>query len=252
MERRADRACRQGFTLNRKLRNAVRATQRRRSPSKGIVDWGTAESLAFASLLTAGTPIRLTGQDTERGTFSHRHAVFARSVADGSDVWIPLQHLAERTRLVRDSQQSALRIRVHGLRVRLLGASSRTRSCSGRRSTATSSTAREIVVDQFIAAGQAKWGQTSRLTLLLPHGYEGGGPEHSSARLERFLQLVAEGQSARRFIRRSASNYYHLLRMQGAIADRGAARRHDAEIAVARRERRGHARRDGAAAVSLR
>ena len=71
----------------------------------------------------------------------------------------------------------------------------------------------EIVVDQFIAAGQAKWGETSRLTLLLPHGYEGGGPEHSSARLERFLQLVAEG-NLRVASPSVASNYYHLLRMQ--------------------------------------
>jgi multifunctional 2-oxoglutarate metabolism enzyme len=198
-----------GFTLNHKLRSQF---ERRSSTiaDKGIVDWGTAESLAFASLLTTGTPIRLSGQDTERGTFSHRHAVY-HDIASHA-VWIPLQHLAQ--------QQSSFEIRNSPLSEY---------ACVGFEYGYSTQqpealvlweaqygdfvNGAEVIVDQFIAAGQAKWGQTSRLTLLLPHGYEGGGPEHSSARLERFLQLVAEG-NLRVASPSVSSNYYHLLRMQ--------------------------------------
>ena len=198
-----------GFTLNRKLRNQFD----RRSAAiaeKGIVDWGTAESLAFASLLTTGSPIRLTGQDTERGTFSHRHAVFHDPAAHA--VWIPLQHLAERQASfeIRNSPLSEYACMgfEYGYSTKQPEALVLWEAQYGDFFNGA-----EIVVDQFIAAGQAKWGQTSRLTLLLPHGYEGGGPEHSSARLERFLQLVAEG-NLRVASPSVASNYYHLLRMQ--------------------------------------
>jgi len=214
----------QEFALNRKLRGQF---ERRAATiaEKGIVDWGTAESLAFASLLTSGTPIRLTGQDTERGTFSHRHAVFHPSTplragttppgagsGDRQDVWIPLQHIA--------ATQASFEIRNSPLSEY---------ACVGFEYGYSTQqpvalvlweaqygdffNGAEIVVDQFIAAGQAKWGQTTRLTLLLPHGYEGGGPEHSSARPERFLQLVAEG-NLRVASPSTASNYYHLLRLQ--------------------------------------
>ncbi len=210
-----------GFTLNRKLRNQFE----RRSVTiaeKGTVDWGTAESLAFASLLTTGTPIRLTGQDTERGTFSHRHAVFhpstplrassAPAARDREDVWIPLQHLAERQASfeIRNSPLSEYACMgfEYGYSTQQPEALVLWEAQYGDFFNGA-----EIVVDQFIAAGQAKWGETSRLTLLLPHGYEGGGPEHSSARPERFLQLVAEG-NLRVASPSVASNYYHLLRMQ--------------------------------------
>ena len=178
---------------------------------RGIVDWGTAEVARLrVAARRAGTPIRLTGQDTERGTFSHRHAVF-HDPTDGA-VWIPLQHLSE--------QQASFEIRNSPLSEY---------ACMGFEYGYSTQepealvlweaqygdffNGAQIVVDQFIAAGQAKWGQTSRLTLLLPHGYEGGGPEHSSARLERFLQLVAEG-NLRVASPSTAGNYYHLLRMQ--------------------------------------
>ena len=197
-----------GFKLSAKLRSQF---ERRAATieERGIVDWGTAESLAFASLLSAGTPIRLTGQDTERGTFSHRHAVF--HAPDGA-MWIPLQHLSD--------AQSSFEIRNSPLSEY---------ACMGFEYGYSTQepealvlweaqygdffNGAQIVVDQFIAAGQAKWGQTSRLTLLLPHGYEGSGPEHSSARIERFLQLVAEG-NLRVAAPSAADNYYHLLRMQ--------------------------------------
>ena len=166
--------------------------------------------------MTSGTPVRLTGQDTERGTFSHRHAVLHDIGVAGQrrvhSTWIPLQHLA--------GEQASFEIRNSPLSEY---------ACVGFEYgySAQQSNAlvlweaqygdffngAQVVVDQFIAAGQAKWGQSSRLTLLLPHGYEGGGPEHSSARLERFLQLVAEG-NLRVAYPSTASNYYHLLRMQ--------------------------------------
>jgi 2-oxoglutarate decarboxylase len=198
-----------GFTMNRKL---AQQFERRRTTvaERGTVDWGTAEALAFASLLTSRTPIRLTGQDTERGTYSHRHAVFHDAKEPG--VWIPLQHLSE--------TQSSFEIHNSPLSEY---------ACMGFEYGYSTQepealvlweaqygdffNGAQIIVDQFIAAGQAKWGETTRLTLLLPHGYEGGGPEHSSARLERFLQLVAEG-NLRVAYPSNAANYYHLLRMQ--------------------------------------
>ncbi len=174
------------------------------------MDWGTAESLAFASLLTSGTPIRLTGQDTERGTFSHRHAVFHDPVSHA--IWIPLQHVSETQASfeIRNSPLSEYACMgfEYGYSTQEPNALVLWEAQYGDFFNGA-----EIVVDQFIAAGQAKWGQTTRLTLLLPHGYEGGGPEHSSARPERFLQLVAEG-NLRVASPSVASNYYHLLRMQ--------------------------------------
>jgi 2-oxoglutarate decarboxylase len=198
-----------GFTINRKLRAQF---ERRKATieEKGIVDWGTAESLAFASLLTQGTPVRLTGQDTERGTFSHRHDVL-HDPATGA-TWIPLQHLSEPQASFEIHNSPLSEYACMGFeygystqepRALVLWEAQYGDFFNGA----------QIVVDQFVAAGQAKWGQTSRLTLLLPHGYEGSGPEHSSARLERFLQLVAEG-NLRVAYPSTASNYYHLLRMQ--------------------------------------
>jgi 2-oxoglutarate dehydrogenase E1 component len=199
----------ESFTLNRKLQTQF---ERRAATiaEKGVVDWGTAESLAFASLLTTGTPIRLAGQDTERGTFSHRHDVFHDTATHS--IWIPLQHLAEgqasfEIRNSPLSEYAAVGFE-YGYSTQQPDALVLWEAQYGDFVNGA-----EIVIDQFIAAGQAKWGQTSRLTLLLPHGYEGGGPEHSSARLERFLQLVAEG-NLRVASPSIASNYYHLLRLQ--------------------------------------
>ncbi len=177
---------------------------------RGLVDWGMAEALAFASLVSAGIPVRLTGQDTERGTFSHRHAVW-HDTKSGA-VYVPMQHLAG----------SRASFEIHNSPLSEY-------ACMGFEygySTAKPSAlvlweaqygdffnGAQIVVDQFISAGQAKWGQVSRLSLLLPHGYEGGGPEHSSARLERFLQLSAENNLRVAYPSTTAS-YFHLLRMQ--------------------------------------
>ncbi|MDQ6823313.1 MAG: 2-oxoglutarate dehydrogenase E1 component, partial [Candidatus Eremiobacteraeota bacterium] len=199
----------QGFTINKKL---VSQFERRSAllGTRGLVDWGTAEALAFATLLAEGAPVRLTGQDTERGTFSHRHAVL-HDPQTGAD-YIPLQHVsgAKASFEIHNSPLSEY-------------------ACLGFEYGYSSSLPKalvlweaqfgdfnngaQIIIDQFIVAGQAKWGQTTRLTLLLPHGYEGMGPEHSSARLERFLQLAAEG-NLRVANPSDAGNYYHLLRMQ--------------------------------------
>jgi 2-oxoglutarate dehydrogenase E1 component len=202
-----------GFTLNKKLQTQF---DRRKGVvrEKGLVDWGMSEALAFASLLAEGTPIRISGQDTERGTFSHRHAVWHDPARNRE--YVPMQHL-------RDAKAS---FEIHNSPLSEY-------ACMGFEygySTAVPSAlvlweaqygdfvnGAQIIVDQMIAAGQAKWGQTTRLTLLLPHGYEGGGPEHSSARLERFLQLTAEG-NLRVANPTTAANYYHLLRMQATSA----------------------------------
>ena len=200
-----------GFTIHPKL---VRQLDQRRevftTDDGGGIVWSHAEALAFASLLTSGTPIRVTGQDTERGTFSHRHSVLHDPANNAA--WIPLQHLVpdQASFEVHNSPLSEYACVgfEYGYSAQEPGALVLWEAQYGDFVNGA-----EIIVDQFIAAGQAKWGETSRLTLLLPHGYEGGGPEHSSARLERFLQLVAEG-NLRVALPSIASNYYHLLRMQ--------------------------------------
>jgi multifunctional 2-oxoglutarate metabolism enzyme len=199
----------QGFTVNKKL---VTQFERRKAviAEKGIVDWGMAEALAFSSLLSSGVPIRISGQDTGRGTFSHRHAVLHDPTNDA--VYVPLQHLpsAKASFEIRNSPLSEYAClgfeygyAVAAPKALVLWEAQFGDFVNGA----------EIIIDQFIAAGQAKWGETSRLTLLLPHGYEGQGPEHSSARLERFLQLAAEG-NIRIAYPSNAGNYFHLLREQ--------------------------------------
>jgi 2-oxoglutarate decarboxylase len=201
------------FTLHPKL---ARQLERRghAALADDTVDWGLAEALAFASLLREGTPVRLTGQDTERGTFSHRHFVL-HDVATGA-TWTPLRNIpgARASFEVYNSPLSEYAA---------LGFEYGYSSCAPEALVLWEaqfgdfSNGAQIVIDQFIAAGQAKWQQTSRLTLLLPHGYEGAGPEHSSARLERFLQLAAEG-NFRVANPTTPAQYFHLLRDQAKHA----------------------------------
>src|SRR5438093_4843640 len=197
-----------GFTVNPKL--AKQLERRRTTLDEGGVDWGQAEELAFASLLVEGIPVRLTGQDTERGTFSHRHLVLHD--AETGEIYTPVQSLRE----------SAASFEVHNSPLSEA-------ACVGFEygySVAAPETlvlweaqfgdfvrGAQVAVDQFIVSGLSKWGQTSRLTLLLPHGYEGNGPEHSSARLERFLQLAAQ-ENIRIADCTTAAQYFHLLRRQ--------------------------------------
>src|SRR5207302_9475566 len=154
---------------------------------EGGIDWGQAEALAFASLLVEGIPIRLTGQDTERGTFSHRHAVL-HDVETG-ETYVPLQHLGDATASFEIYNSPLSEFACLGFEYGYSVAAPEA-IVLWEAQFGDFVNGAQIVVDQFIVAGLAKWRETTRLTLLLPHGYEGNGPEHSSARLERFLQLA--------------------------------------------------------------
>ncbi len=201
-----------GFTVNAKL--AKQLERRRETIVEGGIDWGQAEALAFASLLEDGIPIRLSGQDTERGTFSHRHLVL-HDPHTGETV-APIQHLERATASFEVynsplSEYAALGFE-YGYSVSAPEALVVWEAQFGDFVNGA-----QIVVDQFIVAGRSKWRQTSRLTLLLPHGYEGNGPEHSSARLERFLQLGAQ-ENIRVANCTTAAQYFHLLRRQALDA----------------------------------
>jgi 2-oxoglutarate dehydrogenase E1 component len=161
-------------------------------------------------LLTEGTPIRLTGQDTERGTFSQRHLVL-HDINTGKR-HTPMQHLSEAQATFELhnsplSEYACLGFE-YGYAVEAEEALVLWEAQFGDFANGA-----EVIIDQFLIAGLAKWGETSRLTLLLPHGYEGQGPEHSSARLERFLALGAEG-NIRVANCTTPSQYFHLLRRQ--------------------------------------
>jgi 2-oxoglutarate dehydrogenase complex dehydrogenase (E1) component-like enzyme len=197
------------FTIHPKL---IRQLDRRKEAfaNEGEADWGLAEALAFSSLLAEGTPIRLTGQDTQRGTFSHRHLVL-HDPATGQ-THAPIQHLSDALASFEIynsplSEYACLGFE-YGYSVELPSALVLWEAQFGDFMNGA-----QIIIDQFISAGQAKWNETSRLVMLLPHGYEGAGPEHSSARIERFLQLSAEGNV---FVANcsSAAQYFHLLRLQ--------------------------------------
>jgi multifunctional 2-oxoglutarate metabolism enzyme len=198
----------EGFTVHPKL---VRQMDRRRTPLAGReIDWAQAEELAFASLVTGGIPVRLTGQDTERGTFSQRHLVFhdARS----GKTWAPIQHLVGASASFELHNSPLSEYAALGFEYGYSSDAPEALVCWEAQFGDFTNGA-QVIVDQFIVSGLAKWGQPSRLTLLLPHGYEGGGPEHSSARLERFLQLAAEG-NIRVFYPTTPANYFHALRRQ--------------------------------------
>nr|WP_255822136.1 2-oxoglutarate dehydrogenase E1 component [Halobacillus shinanisalinarum] len=184
------------------------------------VDWATAEALAFASILEDGTPIRITGQDTERGTFAHRHMVLHDIETD--ETYSPL-HGLEQARASFDIYNSPLSEAgvigfEYGYSVQAPEALVIWEAQFG-----DFANAGQVIFDQFVAAGRAKWGEKSSMVFLLPHGYEGQGPEHSSARLERFLQLAAENNWTVANVTSSAQ-YFHLLRRQAAISNAEEAR----------------------------
>jgi len=198
----------EGFTVNPKL---ARQLERRRSTlDQGGVDWGQAEELAFATLLVEGIPVRLTGQDTERGTFSHRHLVLHD--AETGEVYTPVQSLHEAAASFEVHNSPLSEAACVGFEYGYSVAAPETLVCWEAQFGDFVNGA-QVAVDQFIVSGLSKWGQTSRLALLLPHGYEGNGPEHSSARLERFLQLAAQ-ENIRVANCTTAAQYFHLLRRQ--------------------------------------
>jgi 2-oxoglutarate dehydrogenase E1 component len=202
----------EGFDVNTKL--ARQLERRRETLREGGIDWGHAEALAFASLLEDGIPIRLSGQDTERGTFSHRHAVLHDPHT--GETFAPLQRLSSAAASFEIynsplSEYAALAFE-HGYSIAAPDALVLWEAQFGDFVNGA-----QVVVDQFIVSGRSKWGQTSRLVLLLPHGYEGNGPEHSSARLERFLQLAAQ-DNIRVVNCTTAAQFFHLLRRQALDA----------------------------------
>jgi 2-oxoglutarate dehydrogenase E1 component len=201
-----------GFSPHPKLMKQLE--RRRDALEEGGIDWGQAEALAFASLLVDGIPIRLTGQDTERGTFSHRHDVLHDVHTGGT--YTPMQHLADAGASFEIFNSPLSEYACLGFEYGY-SASAPEALVLWEAQFGDFVNGAEIIVDQFISAGLAKWRETSRLTLLLPHGYEGNGPEHSSARLERFLQLAAQ-ENIRIANCTTAAQYFHLLRRQALDA----------------------------------
>ncbi|HEX6941461.1 MAG TPA: 2-oxoglutarate dehydrogenase E1 component [Gemmatimonadaceae bacterium] len=198
-------------TLHVHPRLAKQLERRREAMGEGGgIDWGHAESLAFASLLVEGVDVRLTGQDTERGTFSHRHAVL--SDTETGATWTPLQHLPNAGGRFEVWNSPLTELAVVGFEYGYSTAHPEALVLWEAQFGDFVNMAQPIV-DQFIAADTAKWGQDSSVVMLLPHGYEGQGPEHSSARLERFLQLCAEGNMRVAYCT-SPAQYFHLLRRQ--------------------------------------
>ncbi|MGH2456713.1 MAG: multifunctional oxoglutarate decarboxylase/oxoglutarate dehydrogenase thiamine pyrophosphate-binding subunit/dihydrolipoyllysine-residue succinyltransferase subunit, partial [Candidatus Limnocylindria bacterium] len=199
-----------GFGIHPRLEKQLARRRSLLDADGARLDWAQAEALAFASLLVDGTPIRLTGQDTVRGTFSQRHqTLFA---ARSGEAYTPIRQL-EGLRASFELHNSPLSEYAclgfeYGYAVTAPEALVVWEAQYGDFVNGA-----EIIIDQFLIAGLAKWRQTSRLTLLLPHGYEGSGPEHSSARLERFLALGAEG-NIRVVYPTTPAQYFHLLRRQ--------------------------------------
>jgi len=204
----------ESFTMNRKL---ARTFERRHDifndPDELTVDWATAETLAFASILSEGTAIRLTGEDVERGTFSHRHAVL-RDELTGA-IHVPLQQIpqAKASFEVRNSPLSEAGTIgfEYGYSIQ-----APERLVVWEAQYGDFINTAQAVIDEYVTSGNAKWELKSSLVLLLPHGYEGQGPDHSTGRLERFLQLAAE-TNIRVANATTAAQYYHLLRRQAAL-----------------------------------
>jgi 2-oxoglutarate dehydrogenase E1 component len=201
-----------GFTVHPKL--ARQLERRLRTVDEGGIDWGQAETLAFASLLVDGIPIRLTGQDSERGTFSHRHVVLHDALT--GETYAPIQHLRDAAASFEVFNSPLSEYGALGFEYGYSAAAPES-LVLWEAQFGDFVNGAQIVIDQFIVSGLSKWGQTSRLTMLLPHGYEGNGPEHSSARLERFMQLAAQ-ENIRIANCTTSAQYFHLLRRQALDA----------------------------------
>ncbi|MBW7894504.1 MAG: 2-oxoglutarate dehydrogenase E1 component [Opitutaceae bacterium] len=197
------------FKPNPKIKRFLKARAKAFADG-GPIDWGFAEALAFGSLVLQGTPIRIGGQDCERGTFSHRHAVL-HDMETGA-IYTPLRNLAsDQARFcVYNSLLSEAAVLAFDYGYAL---DYPNMLCIWEAQFGDFANGAQVVIDQFLAAGESKWQSTCGITLLLPHGYEGQGPEHSSARLERFLQLCAENNMQVANIT-TPVNFFHALRRQ--------------------------------------
>ncbi|CAN5882497.1 2-oxoglutarate dehydrogenase E1 component [soil metagenome] len=205
----------EGFNLSQKFSRQWNRRAGALDQDKPVIDWAHAESLAFAAILSDGIPVRLTGQDTERGTFSHRHLVLHNPETGAQ--FVPLVHLptAKASFAVYNSplSEAAAVGFEYGYSVQATSTLVIWEAQFGDFANGA-----QVIIDQFISAARSKWQVQPALVLLLPHGYEGQGPEHSSARLERFLQLAAQ-DNIRVANCTSSAQYFHLLRRQAARLD---------------------------------
>ena len=199
------------FTVHPKLARMLE--ERAAALDTGVLDWGTAEALAIGTIARQGVPVRVAGEDSRRGTFSHRHAEL--TCYDSGTEWCPLQEISKdgaRVRIVDSllSEFAAVGFE-YGYSIEWPEALVAWEAQFGDFANGA-----QVVIDQFVAAGEAKWAQQSGLVMLLPHGYEGQGPEHSSARIERFLQLCAN-ENMRVVVPSTTGQYFHLLRRQALL-----------------------------------
>jgi 2-oxoglutarate dehydrogenase E1 component len=200
------------------LPKLARQLERRRAAmgEGGGIDWGHAEALAWASLLQNGKSVRITGQDVERGTFSHRQAVLHDH--ESGETFTPLQHIPGATGAFEIYTSPLSETAVLGFEYGYSVATADT-LVQWEAQFGDFANVAQPIIDQFIASDRAKWGQNSGVVLLLPHGYEGQGPEHSSARLERYLQLCAE-HNLRVAYPTTPGQYFHILRRQALLTER--------------------------------
>jgi 2-oxoglutarate dehydrogenase E1 component len=211
----------ENFTVHPKL---VPQLERRREAmgDDGGILWAHAEALAMASLLVDGVPVRLTGQDSERGTFSQRHLRLHDAGEDGwmpftGRTYTPMRHLKNAAASFEVFNSPLSEAATIGFEYGYSTLAPET-LVMWEAQYGDFANGGQIMVDQFISSGRAKWGERSRLVMLLPHGHEGNGPEHSSARIERFLQACAE-DNMRVANPSTADNYFHLLRRQGLLSE---------------------------------
>ena len=199
----------EGLQIHNKLRRVIEGRKQAITSGQGI-DWSTAEHLAFGSLLLEGVPVRLSGQDSCRGTFSQRHAVFVDQATEERHT--PLMHLSDDQGAFEVIDSPLSEASVMGFEYGFAQAEPNA-LVMWEAQFGDFANGAQVVVDQFISSGEAKWLRMNGLVLLLPHGYEGQGPEHSSARLERYLQLCAEDNM--QVVNCSTpANYFHVLRRQ--------------------------------------
>jgi 2-oxoglutarate dehydrogenase E1 component len=201
------------FKLHPRVEKVI-ADRRAMGEGELPLDWGMGETLAYASLLDQGYGVRLSGQDSGRGTFSHRHAVLHDQNREKWDAgtWVPLQHVKEDQPEIEVIDSVLSEAAVLGFEYGY-ATSEPNRLVVWEAQFGDFANGGQVVIDQFIAAGEVKWGRICGLTLLLPHGYEGQGPEHSSARPERFLQLCAE-HNMQVCVPTTPAQIFHLLRRQ--------------------------------------
>jgi 2-oxoglutarate dehydrogenase E1 component len=199
----------EGFKPNAKLVRQMEAKRKMIETGEGV-DWGTAEALAFATLLVEGNAVRLSGEDSGRGTFSHRHAVLVDQETELRH--IPLNNLRDKQAHFEVIDSPLSEAAVLGFDYGYSLADPKALVLWEAQFGDFANTA-QFIIDQFVACGEIKWLRMSGLVMLLPHGYEGAGPEHSSARLERYLQLCGE-DNMQVVNCTSPANYFHALRRQ--------------------------------------